>query len=165
MNVLIADQVTCTCGHKSISHGRTGECGIDRDTRNAATGYEGDPCPCMTFTARAMRPAHRMPQATDSTWSPQILTGSDARALRADDTARESRATSALRSASLNAHEYETLSTARDRVARLEVARAAAKRAERPARLRRALTVALVLTCLTLGAVGLWLTAQIPGIG
>ena len=49
------DNQACQCGHKNISHGSTretiggGACGIDRDTRNALTGYLGDPCPCKAF--------------------------------------------------------------------------------------------------------------------
>ena len=50
------DNLACECGHKCISHGTAGPelgdgaCGVDRDTRNAASGYLGDPCPCGVFT-------------------------------------------------------------------------------------------------------------------
>lgn len=54
------DNRMCVCGHKSVSHGSfgpgrefvgvgLGPCGVDRDQRNAATGYLGDPCPCRGF--------------------------------------------------------------------------------------------------------------------
>ena len=58
------DNRACACGHKSASHGSfdtdhefvgvgDGPCGMDLDTRNAATGYVGDPCPCRVFTEDA----------------------------------------------------------------------------------------------------------------
>lgn len=56
------DDRYCACGHKNVSHGSfnagvflgigNGPCGIDRDTRNAATGYLGDECPCPAFKAK-----------------------------------------------------------------------------------------------------------------
>lgn len=56
------DNRICTCGHKSIGHGSfagsefvgvgNGPCGIDRDTRNAASGYLGDKCLCIAFTEK-----------------------------------------------------------------------------------------------------------------
>lgn len=57
------DNRVCECGHKCASHGSfapghifvgigNGPCGIDRDTRNAASGYLGDMCPCQAFTER-----------------------------------------------------------------------------------------------------------------
>lgn len=57
--MLARDAQPCTCGHRNVSHAYgsvidgsgigNGPCGIDRDTRNAATGYLGDPCPCQAF--------------------------------------------------------------------------------------------------------------------
>lgn len=63
------DAQPCTCGHRNVSHAYAvaedapawpdgsrigmGACGIDRDTRNAATGWLGDPCPCEAFTVAA----------------------------------------------------------------------------------------------------------------
>jgi hypothetical protein len=68
------DRTRCTCGHLNLSHGYPesnrdgsissgyyskwpdgsrigmGACGYDRDTRNALTGWIGDPCPCSAFT-------------------------------------------------------------------------------------------------------------------
>lgn len=60
------DSRVCACGHKSVSHGSfatghefvkvgNGPCGVDDDTRNAATGYVGDPCPCRAFTEEGDR--------------------------------------------------------------------------------------------------------------
>lgn len=59
-SIQIRDQAACTCGHKLVSHGSynqghefmgigRGMCGIDRDTRNFASGYMGDMCPCVLF--------------------------------------------------------------------------------------------------------------------
>lgn len=61
------DAEPCACGHKRASHGSfatghefvgigLGPCGIDRDTRNAATGYLGDKCPCAAFKDEATYP-------------------------------------------------------------------------------------------------------------
>lgn len=66
MSTIDAEQVmstrdtrVCECGHKNIGHGSfaggefvgtgNGPCGIDRDTRDAATGWLGAPCPCAAF--------------------------------------------------------------------------------------------------------------------
>lgn len=56
------DNRVCECGHKNVSHGSyssagfigigNGPCGIDRDTRNAASGWLGDRCPCAAFTEK-----------------------------------------------------------------------------------------------------------------
>lgn len=56
------DGERCECGHARVSHGSCtdagfvgvgrGPCGIDRDTRNAVTGYVGDPCPCQAFAGK-----------------------------------------------------------------------------------------------------------------
>lgn len=62
------DAERCKCGHKRVSHGSFsakgqsvgighGPCGIDRDTRNALTGWLGDVCPCTAF---ARRPASQL---------------------------------------------------------------------------------------------------------
>lgn len=60
------DAQRCTCGHKRVSHGSFnaagepvgighGPCGIDRDARNALTGWLGDRRPCEAFTPVAPR--------------------------------------------------------------------------------------------------------------
>lgn len=136
-------------------------CGLPLDS---VTIYSGVNCAACLAVLNG-GPAHRMPQATDTTWSPQVLTGADARALRADDAARESRELAALRSARFTADDYQTLTTVHERVARLEVVRAAIHRAEAPARRRRRLQWALTAASLALGIAGLYLTAQIPGLG
>lgn len=57
--MLRRDNRVCECGHQHVSHGSyvagefvgigNGPCGIDRDTRNAASDYLGDACPCKAF--------------------------------------------------------------------------------------------------------------------
>ena len=63
------DALACECGHKNVSHGHgdgsarwrdgseigLGQCGIDRDTRNHATGHVPDMCPCAAFTPDATK--------------------------------------------------------------------------------------------------------------
>lgn len=55
------------CGHRGISHGYDpelgigrGACGIDRDQRNAASGWVGDPCPCQALVPPAKLHASEM---------------------------------------------------------------------------------------------------------
>lgn len=62
------DAKLCACGHLNVSHGYgtqdgptwpdgsrigRGPCGWDRDRRNHATGWRGDPCPCVEFKEAA----------------------------------------------------------------------------------------------------------------
>lgn len=62
VSLLERDARVCVCGHLSVSHGSSstsgfvgvgmGPCGVDRDERNSATGWVGDPCPCERFRIR-----------------------------------------------------------------------------------------------------------------
>lgn len=148
-----ADSAICRCGHKGISHGATGECGIDRDTRNASTGYVGDPCPCKSFTAPS-RHAARVPDS--SPWSLDTISQADARALRTEDALRAMQ-----RPTRLAQEDLTTLSTARDRIARVAAVRAIQRREAR----RRALPWLALGAILGLGILGLLLTPILPGIG
>lgn len=89
-------------------------------------------------------------------WSDGWLTADEARAIRADEAARAI-GSSPVRMPLLA---YTALETARDRAAYLEIIRA-----NRRARLRRALFWAAVAALFIAGCIGLALTDPVPGIG
>jgi hypothetical protein len=88
--ILARDAQPCTCGHRNVSHGSfapghvfvgtgNGPCGIDRDTRNALTGWIGDPCPCTAFDLQEESKTMKTPEeiAAETRRALEIRPGDD----------------------------------------------------------------------------------------